>query len=69
MMGSSVFTQLVSGGVSVVGIEDSDGVICLRPDENGVSACVGIGKVYLFIFKIINQEYCILNIFMMVPYE
>ena len=34
MVESSVFTLLASGGISVGGLEDTDGVICLRPDEN-----------------------------------
>ena len=33
-MGSSVFTLLVSGGVSVVGLEDTDGIFSLCRDEN-----------------------------------
>ena len=34
IVGSSVFTLLASDRVSVAGLEDTDGVICLRPDEN-----------------------------------
>ena len=34
MVGSSVFTLLVSDEVSVVGLENTDGVIFPRPDEN-----------------------------------
>ena len=34
MVGSSACTLLESGGGSAGGLEDADGVICLRPTEN-----------------------------------